>query len=96
MPPEGNCPLVRVGVSVKVRVSFRVGANQTIAPEENCPLFRVRVWVRISFGVGGQFSSGQFSSNHFINRLSFFHPKKQFHQLSTHQLSERNLKKLKG
>ena len=58
MPPEGNCSPVRVRVSVKVRVSFRVGVNQTIAPEENCPLFRVRVWVRISFGVRGQFSSG--------------------------------------
>ena len=51
-------PPVRVGASVKVRVSFMVGANQTIAPEENCPLFRVRVWVRISFDVGGQFSLG--------------------------------------
>ena len=58
MPPEGNCSPVRVGVSVKVRVSFRVGVNQTIAPEENCPLFRVRVWIRISFDVGGQFSLG--------------------------------------
>ena len=39
-------------------VSFRVGGNQTIVPEENCPPFRVRVWVRISFGVGGNFPRG--------------------------------------
>ena len=32
-PPEENCPPVRVGVCVKVRVNFRVGGNQTIAPQ---------------------------------------------------------------
>ena len=32
--------------------------NQTTAPEENCPPVRVWVWVRVSFGVGGQFSPG--------------------------------------
>ena len=51
LPPEENCPPVRAGFSVKVRVSFRVGGNQTIAPQINCTLVRVRVWV--SFGVGG-------------------------------------------
>ena len=54
--PEENYPLVRVGVLVKVRVSFRVGSNQTIALEEICPLVGVRVWVRISFWGWGQFS----------------------------------------
>ena len=56
-----NCPPVRVGVWVKVRVSFRVGAvgcNQTIASKENCPPVRVRSWLRVSFGVGEQFSLG--------------------------------------
>ena len=55
MPPKKNCPPVRVGVLVKVRVSFRVGGegNQTIAPEENCTLVRVKVWVKVSFGVRG-------------------------------------------
>ena len=33
--PEEHCPLVRVGVWVKVRVSG-LGGNQTIVPEENC------------------------------------------------------------
>ena len=58
MPSEENCPPVRVGVLVKVRVSFRVGGNQTIAPEENCPLVRVRILVRVSFGTAGKFSLG--------------------------------------
>ena len=41
--PDENCPLVRLGVSIRLRVSLRVGGNQTIAPEENCPLVRVRL-----------------------------------------------------
>ena len=47
--PGGKLPPhpVMVGAWVKVRVSFRVGGNQTIAPEENC------LSVRVSFGVGG-------------------------------------------
>ena len=37
IPLEENYLPVRIGVSVKVRVSFRVGgrSNQTIAPETN-------------------------------------------------------------
>ena len=54
--------MVRIGVLVKVKVSFRVGGggpeNQTIVPEENSPSVRVIVWTRISFGVRGQFSLG--------------------------------------
>ena len=53
LPPEENCPPVRVGVLVKVRVIFRVGSNQTNVPEENCPLVRVRVRVWVSSGGGG-------------------------------------------
>ena len=30
-----------------------------IAPEEDCPSVRVSVWFRVSFRVGGQFSSGR-------------------------------------
>ena len=45
LPPEENCPSVRVEVLVKVRVSSRTGGNKTIAPEENCLLVRVRVWI---------------------------------------------------
>ena len=61
LPPEENCPPVRVRVSVKVRVSFRVeggGGNQTIAPEKNWPLVRVRVWVRVIFEVGRKYFLG--------------------------------------
>ena len=57
LSPEENCPLVRVGVWVKVRVRFRVGGDQTIALDKSCPPVRARVWVRVSFGVGRQFSS---------------------------------------
>ena len=35
-----------------------LGGNQTIGLKENFPPVRVRVWVRVSFGVWGQFSSG--------------------------------------
>ena len=57
LSPEENCPLVRVGVWVKVRVRFRVWGDQTIALDKSCPPVRARVWVRVSFGVGRQFSS---------------------------------------
>ena len=40
-------PPVRIGAWVKVSVIFRIGGNQT---------FRVSFWVRVIFGVGGQFS----------------------------------------
>ena len=52
MPPKENCPQVWVGVRVKVRVTLKVGDNQTIAPEKNCPPVKVRVWVTAGFGVG--------------------------------------------
>ena len=65
LPPEENCPPVRVGVWIKVRVSFRVGGNQTIAPKENSPpppsAVRVRVWLRVSFWVEGNFPQAQLS-----------------------------------
>ena len=50
--PQGKLPLVRVGVWIKVRVSFRVGGNQKIAHDGNCPPVTVRIWLRVSFGVG--------------------------------------------
>ena len=58
LSPEENCPLVRVGVWVKVRVSFRVGGWSDNCPREKLPPpVMARVWVRVSFGVGRQFSS---------------------------------------
>ena len=47
MPLEENYLQVRVGVWVKVRVTFRVGGgNQAIVPEENCPR------LGLGFGLG--------------------------------------------
>ena len=66
---QGKSPRVRVGVWAKVRISFRVGGNQTIAPEENCPPVRVGVKFRVSFGLGG---GGQFSSGAIV--LEFWKP----------------------
>ena len=34
------------------------GGEQTIASEKFFPTVRVRVWLRVSFGIGRQFSSG--------------------------------------
>ena len=58
MPIGENCPPVSVWVCLKVTgLVLMLGGNQTITPEENCRPVRVRVWVRVSFGVEGQFSS---------------------------------------
>ena len=64
-------PPVRVGVLVKARVSFRIGggANRQLPPEENCPMFGVRVWVRVSSGVGRQFSMGAIVLEPFLNNF---------------------------
>ena len=48
-----------------------MGSNQTISPEENSPPVRVRVWVRVSFGVGGQFSSEAIVLEPGINALHY-------------------------
>ena len=58
MPPKENCPLVRFGILVKVRVSFRVERQPDNCSEAKLPLVRVRVWVRVNFGVRVQFSLG--------------------------------------
>ena len=61
-----------IGVWVKVRVSFRVGGNQTIAIVENWPLVKVRV----SFGVGGRgdkFPRGQLGGDNCPRTVRSFH-----------------------
>ena len=45
--------MVRIGVWVKVRVSFRVGGQPDNCSQETLPPVRVRVWCRVSFMVGG-------------------------------------------
>ena len=57
-PPEENCPPLTVGVWSSLGMVLGFGGNKTIVPEKHWPLVRVKVWVRVSFGVGGQFSSG--------------------------------------
>ena len=42
-----NCPPVRVGVSVKVRVIFRVGGQL-----DNCPGRRLPPWLELGFELG--------------------------------------------
>ena len=60
LPPDKNCPTVRVGVWVKVRATFRVGGQPDNCPRRKLPpQVRFRVQVRVNFGVGGQFSSGE-------------------------------------
>ena len=49
----------RLGLGFGSRLGLVLGlwSNRIIAPDENCPPVRVRGWVRVSFGVKGQFSS---------------------------------------
>ena len=49
---------IRVGVWVKVKVSFRVGGKPDNCLQGKLHPVRVRVCLRVSFGVRGQFSSG--------------------------------------
>ena len=63
LPPERNCPLVRLEFGSSLELVLGLGGNQTIIPLENCPPVRVKGWVRVSFGVGegGNFPRGQLS-----------------------------------
>ena len=72
LPPEENCSPVRVGVSVKVRVSFRAGGNQTIVPEKNC-LEKLGLGFGLVLGlwVEGNFPRGQFMNIFFWIVLIF-------------------------
>ena len=60
-PLKENCLPVRGGVWVKLRVSFRVGGNQTIAPEENCPQLGLGFGLGLVLGLGGNFPQEQLS-----------------------------------
>ena len=56
-PPSPRKIAPRLGLGFFFLGRLRLGSNQTIAPEKICPPVRVRVWLRVSFGVGWQFSS---------------------------------------
>ena len=55
-PPRKIAPRLGLGFGSRLELVLGLGCNQTSAPEENCPPVRVRGWVRVSFGVGRQFS----------------------------------------
>ena len=57
-PPPPNLEL---GFGSRLGLVLALESNYIIAPEKNCPLVRVRTWVRVSFGVGGNFPRGQLS-----------------------------------
>ena len=55
--PEENCPVVRIGVWVKVKVSFRVGKQPDNYPQDCCPRLGLGFGVGLVLWFGGQFSS---------------------------------------
>ena len=58
-PPRGKLPQVRVGVLVKVRVSFRVGGQPDNCPGRKIPPLGFGLGLVLGLeGGGGQFSSG--------------------------------------
>ena len=58
LPPSKTAPRLGLGFGSRSGLVLGLRNNQTIPPKENCPTVSVRVWLRVSFGVGGQFSSG--------------------------------------
>ena len=57
-PPSKIAPRLEFGFGSRSGLVLGLRSNQTIAPEKSCVPVKVRVWLRVSFGVGGQFSSG--------------------------------------
>ena len=56
-PPRKFAPKWGLRFESWLGLVLGLGGNGTIAPVKNCYPVRVSVWVRVSFGVGGQFSS---------------------------------------
>ena len=56
LPPPGKIAHW-LGLAFQSRSGLLLGLgdNQTIAPKQNFPLVRVKVWLRVNFGVGGNF-----------------------------------------
>ena len=62
-------PRLGLGFGSSLGLLLGFGSNQAIALEENCPAVRVTIWVRVSYGVGGQFSSGAIVLEPFFHSL---------------------------
>ena len=69
-PPRKIAPRLGLGLGSRSGLVLGLDGNETIAPEKNCPEVRVRVWLRVSFGVGGQFSSGTMVLEPFRNKTN--------------------------
>ena len=63
LPPRKIAHRLGLGFGSRSGLVLGLGDNQTIDPKENCPTVRVRVWLRVSFGVGGNFPQGQLPQN---------------------------------
>ena len=64
LPPDENCPQVRVGVWVKVRVTFRVGGQPDNCPRRKLlppPRLGLEFWLGLILGMVGNFTRGQLS-----------------------------------
>ena len=57
LPPWKIAPWLGLGFGSRLGLVLGLGVNQTTALQENSPPVRVRTWVKVSFGVGWQFSS---------------------------------------
>ena len=57
-PSRKIAPQLGLGFGSRLGLVLELGVNQTIAPKENSPTVGVSVWVRVRFGVRGQFFSG--------------------------------------
>ena len=69
LPPEKIAPRLGLGFGSSLGLLLGFGSNQAIALEENCSPVRVTIWVRVSYGVGGQFSSGAIVLEPFFHSL---------------------------
>ena len=58
LPSKENCPPVGVGVSIKIRVSFMVGGNQTISRSKIAPWLALGFVLVLVLGLGGNFVGG--------------------------------------
>ena len=66
LPPRKIAPQLGLGFRSRLGLVLGFGNNQTITSKKNFPLVRARAWVRVSFVVGWQFSSGEFALEPFV------------------------------